>query len=80
MILKLLFEYLNNMDDIYKNIEEYNPNKKRRTLIVFDDMIADMLNNKKINPTVTELFIKGRKIFLLFLSHNLVLLFRKILD
>ena len=68
------------MDDIYKNIEEYNPNKKRRTLIVFDDMIADMLNNKKINPTVTELFIKGRKIFLLFLSHNLVLLFRKILD
>ena len=80
MILKLLFEYLNDMDDIYKNIEEYNPNKKRRTLIVFDDMIADMLNNKKINPTVTELFIKGRKIFLLFLSHNLVLLFRKILD
>ena len=68
------------MDDIYKNIEEYNPNKKRRTLIVFDDMIADMLNNKKINPTVTELFIKGRKIFLLFLSHNIVLLFRKILD
>ena len=80
MILKLLFEYLNDMDDIYKNIEEYNPNKKRRTLIVFDDMIADMLNNKKINPTVTELFIKGRKIFLLFLSHNLVLQFRKILD
>ena len=80
MILKLLFEYLNDMDDIYKNIEEYNPNKKRRTLIVFDDMIADMLNNKKINTTVTELFIRGRKIFLLFLSHNLVLLFRKILD
>ena len=80
MILKLLFEYLNDMDDIYKNIEEYNPNEKRRTLIVFDDMIADMLNNKKINPTVTELFIRGRKIFLLFLSHNLVLLFQKILD
>ena len=46
MILELLFEYLNDMVDIYKNIEEYNLNKKLRTLIVFDDMIADMLNNK----------------------------------
>ena len=36
------------MDDIYKNNEEYNPNKKRKILIVFDDTIADMLNNKKI--------------------------------
>ena len=36
------------MDDIYKNIEEYNPNKKRKVLIVFDDMIADMLSNKKL--------------------------------
>ena len=36
-------EYLNDMDDIYKNIEEYNPNKKRKILIVFDDIIADML-------------------------------------
>ena len=45
-----------------ENIEEYNPNKKRKTLIVFDDMIADMLSNKKLNPTVTELFIRGRKI------------------
>ena len=48
------------MDDIYKNIEEYNPNKKRKILIVFDDMIADMLSNKKLNPIVTELFIRGR--------------------
>ena len=46
------------MDDIYKNIEEYNSNKKRKILIVFDDMIADMLSNKKINPIVTELFIE----------------------
>ena len=36
------------MDDIYKSIEEYNPNKKRKILIVFDDMIADMLSNKKL--------------------------------
>ena len=50
------------MDDFYKNIEEYNPNKKRKILIVFDDMIADMLSNKKLNPIVTELFIRGRKL------------------
>ena len=40
------------MDDIYKNIEEYNPNEKRKILIFFDDMIADMLNNKKLNPII----------------------------
>ena len=50
------------MDDIYKNIEEYNPNKKFEILIVFDDMIADMLSNKKLNPVVNELFIIGRKL------------------
>ena len=50
------------MDDIYKNIEEYNPNKKRKILFVFDNMIADMLSNKKLNPIVTELFIRGRKL------------------
>ena len=44
------------MDDIYKNIEEYNQNKKRKILIVFDDMIADMLSNEKLNPIVTELW------------------------
>ena len=50
------------MDDIYKNIEEYNPNKKRKILVIFDDMIADMLTNKKLNPVVTELFIRGTKL------------------
>ena len=50
------------MDDIYKNIEEYNPNKRGKILIVFDDMIADMLSNKKLNPKVTELLIRGRKL------------------
>ena len=49
------------MDDVYKNIEDYNPNKKRKKLIAFDDMIADMLSNKTFNPIVTELFIRGRK-------------------
>ena len=55
-------EYLNDMQDFYKNIEEYNPNKERKVLIIFDDMIADMINNKKLNPIVTELFIRGRKL------------------
>ena len=45
-----------------KNIEEYNPNKKRKTSIMFDDMIADMRSNKNRNPVVTELFIRGRKL------------------
>ena len=40
--------------DVYKNIEDYNPGKKRKVLIIFDDMIADMINNKKLNPLVTE--------------------------
>ena len=48
------------MNSIYKNIEKYNSNKKRKILIVFDDMIADMLSNKKVNQTVTELLIRGR--------------------
>ena len=50
------------MDDIYKNIEIYNPKKKRRILIVFDDMIADILSNEKLNPIVTELFNRERKL------------------
>ena len=59
---KAFIEYSNDMCDIYENIEEYNPHKKRNILIVFDDMIADMLSNKKLNPIVTKLFIRGRKL------------------
>ena len=59
---KAFIEYSNNMDDFYKNIKEYYPNKKRKILIVFDDMIADMLSHKNLNPIVTELFIRGRKL------------------
>ena len=60
------------MDDIYKNIEENNPNRKRKILIVFDEMIADMLSNKKLNSIVSELFIRARKIniFLVFISQS----------
>ena len=42
-------EYSNDMQDVYKNIEDYNQNKNRKILIVFDDMIADMINNKRLN-------------------------------
>ena len=59
---KAFMEYSNDMQDVYKNIEEYNPGKKRKVLIVFDDMIADMIINKKLNSIVTELFIRGRKL------------------
>ena len=55
-------KYSNDMQDVYKNIEDYNSDKKRKVLIVFEDMIADMINNKKVNSIVTELFIKGRKL------------------
>ena len=50
------------MQDVYKNIEDYNPIKKPKVLIIFDDMIADMVNNNMLNPIVTELFIRGRKL------------------
>ena len=59
---KAFMEYSNDMQDFYKNIEDYNPGKNRKVLIVFDDMIADIINNKKLNPIVTELFIRGRKL------------------
>ena len=50
------------MDEIYKNIDERNPNKKRKILTGFDAMSADMLINKKLNPIATELFIRKRKL------------------
>ena len=62
-------EHSNYMDDIYKNIEEYNPNKERKILIVFDYMIADILKNENLNPAVIGLFIRGTK-----LSISLVLI------
>ena len=74
--LKTFIEYSNDTYDINKNTDEYNPNKKRQILIVFEDRIADIiiknLGNKKLNPTVTELFIRGRKlnIFIFFITQS----------
>ena len=69
---KAFIEYSNNMQDVYKNIDEYNADKERKILIVFDDMTADMINNKKLNSIVTELFIRGRKlnISLVFITQS----------
>ena len=66
---KAFIEYLNDMDDIYNFIEEQNPNKQSKILIIllvillaiykFDDIMGNMRSNKKLNPVVTELFIKS---------------------
>ena len=54
------------MHDVYKNINYYNPGQENKILIVFDDMIADMIHNKKLDSIVTELFIRGRKLNISF--------------
>ena len=57
-----MIEYSNDMQDVYKNIDKHNVNKERKVLTVFDDMIADIINNKKLNSIVIELFLRGRKL------------------
>ena len=57
---KAFIEYSNNMQDVYKNVEEYYPSRKCNVLIVFDDMIADLISNKKLSLIVTELFVRGK--------------------
>ena len=81
-VSKALIEYSNDIDDIYKNIKEYNQNKKRKILIVFDDMIVHMLSNKKLNLIVTELFIRGTKlnISLVFIIQSYFYVPKKVLD
>ena len=68
MILKLLL----NTQMIWMTLEEYNPNKKCKILIVFEHIIADLLNNKKLNPIVTKLFIRARNlnISLIFITKS----------
>ena len=65
-------EYSNTMDDVYKNIDDYNPNRRRKILIVFDDMIADIMTNKKFQSIIKELFIRCRKlnISLVFITQS----------
>ena len=72
---KAFIDYPLTIDDVYENLEEYNPTVKRQVLIVFDDMIAGMKANKKLSPVITEWFLRGRKLdkIHLLLSHNLIL-------
>ena len=67
---KVFIERSSDIDNIYKNIEQNNTNKKSKILIVFDFMIADILSNKKLNLIVTELFIRGRKFSLDFIAQS----------
>ena len=69
---KAFIEYSNDMHNVYKNINYYNPSKENKILLVFDDMIADMINSKRLNSIVTELFIWGRKlnISLVFITQS----------
>ena len=69
---KAFIEYSIDMCNVYKNINNYNPDEENKILIVFDDMIADMINNKKLKSIVTEVFIRGRKlnISLVFIAQS----------
>ena len=60
------------MQDVYKKIEKYNAGRNCNVLIAFDDMTVDILCNKKLNPIVIELFIRGRKlnIYLVFITQS----------
>ena len=60
------------MNDIYENIDDYNPNRKRKILIIFDDMIIDVMTNKKFQKIIKELFIRCRKlnIYLVFITQS----------
>ena len=57
---KTFIDHSQTIDDVSEKLEDYNPTKKRRALIVFDYMIADMESNKNLRPKVTELFLKGK--------------------
>ena len=76
---KLCIEYSYDAQDIYKNIDKINADKERKILLVFDDMFADMINNKKVKLIVTELFIRGRKLNISLLRNH-ILRFQKMLD
>ena len=70
--LKAFIEYTNDMCNVYKNVNHYNPDKGNKILIVSDDMIADMVQNEKLNSVVTELFVRGRKlnIYLVYITQS----------
>ena len=76
---KLCIEYLYDVQDAYKNIDKKKADKERKILLVFDDIFADMINNKKVKLIVAELFISGRKLNISLLRNH-ILRFQKMLD
>ena len=70
--LNAFIESSNTMDNFYENIDDYNTNRKRKVLIVFDDMIADIMSSKKFQAVVKELFIRCRElnIWLVFITQS----------
>ena len=70
--LNTFIECSNTMDDVYENINDYNPSRKRKILIVFDDIIADIMTNKRFQAIIKELFIRCRKlnISLVFITQS----------
>ena len=70
-------ECSNTMDDVYENIDDCNPSRKRKILIVFDDMIADIMTNKKFQAIIKELFIRCRKLNISFVYHTVLSLCSK---
>ena len=70
--LTAFIKYFNTMDDIYDNTDDYNPKRKRKVLIVFDDLASDIMTNKRFQAIIKELFIRCRKlnISLVFITQS----------
>ena len=70
--LNAFIQYSNTTDDVYDNIDDYNPKRKRKVFIFFDDMIADIMTNKRFQATIKELSIRCRKlnILLVFITQS----------
>ena len=77
---KAFLEYSNTMDDIYNNIDDYNSSRKTKILFVFDDMIADIMTNKKFQTIIKELFFRCRKLdtSLVFITQSYFSVLKKV--
>ena len=77
----VFIECSNTMDDVYDDINDYNSSRRRKILIAFDDMIGDIMINRRLQAIIKELFIRCKKLNIyLFLSLNLIFLFQKMSD
>ena len=79
--LSAFIEFSNTMEDVYNNIDDYNPKRKRKILIVFDDKIADVMTNKTFQVIIENYLLDPEnRVYLLFLPHSLILKFQKMSD